>query len=288
MKKKRTEKQLLEKEKFLDLSLTKSMYDYDTDAQAYKSLVEAAGMISDGSHIEDADEKAAYLEGLSDKQLLKVAHRDRIKMFLASDETQDRDGDVIKLDGWDLTEWEANPVLLKQHDRRQVIAKGLKAEVMDFEGKKGLYVVGYFPTKDISPEADQAFKEVESGLLTSTSVGFAYKEYSYFEDEQSAKEAGVQWPYGVLVKSAILRELSVVTIGSNPVATTVKNSPSEESEKTETEKFFEKELVLLKEENKALAARLEALENPQLSDEEKEKQASDAAILDFFKEKAEA
>lgn len=140
----------------------------------------------------------------------------RVKRFLASDETVDSYGDIIKADGWDLkTRFKANPVIMWIHDYWQPpVGSGIKAKV---ENKKELMIDALFMTVDQYPWADTIFKMVDAGFLRGNSVGFIPLKILYVEDEDERKELGLgKW--GVVFIKQILLEDSVCPIGSNPAA----------------------------------------------------------------------
>lgn len=89
--------------------------------------------------------------------------------FLISNGAEDRDGDVIEVDGWELDAYKLNPVILWAHDARQLpIAKAETIGVSD----GALKSTALFPEKGLSPFADQVFGFVKGGFLRGASVGF--------------------------------------------------------------------------------------------------------------------
>ena len=93
----------------------------------------------------------------------------RILEFTGSTETMDRDGEIIKADGWDLKNYKNNPVVLFGHDYGSLpVAKCVKAWV---EGGK-LKFQDQFPTADEYEYADTVYKLCKGGYLNTVSVGF--------------------------------------------------------------------------------------------------------------------
>jgi HK97 family phage prohead protease len=183
----------------------------------YKLLLKECGGVSDGSDIEDELARKAYLKDLTADELAKVINKDRIVEIIGSDESKDRHGDKILVDGWDTKNFESNPVILLNHNSRELpVAKALKVwKHTTASGEKQLRFYLYFPEKDVSEQSDKVFKAIKAGLLSTSSVGFAYKSYEFARNEEHAKELGISFPYGVLIKEAELHELSIVTVPAN-------------------------------------------------------------------------
>ena len=57
---------------------------------------------------------------------------------VVSTENKDRDGDIIRQAGWDLSHFEKHPVLLTSHDYRSLLSQIGEWEDMKVTGTKGL------------------------------------------------------------------------------------------------------------------------------------------------------
>ncbi len=109
-------------------------------------------------------------------------------------ENLDRYHEVIKLDGWDLTHYRANPVVLWGHDHNRLIGMATSVEIRD--GK--MIAKGKFaPTE----EGQEKRRLYDLGFLKATSVGFMEKERE-----------------GNLITKAELLEFSFVSVPANPYA----------------------------------------------------------------------
>lgn len=172
------------------------------------------------------------------------------KIFVASDETVDRHGEVIAVDGWKLENFKENPTLLWAHDQKH--PKIGNAESIGFktiDGKKKLVFKPAFHKKD---ELSRLISElVEDGWINSVSVGFMPLEYDRDTD--------------TITKSELL-EISFVNVPANPSARQVAKEKGFDDEiiktlipETEEEK---KELRLkeLEEEIKEANQKIENLE----------------------------
>ncbi len=171
---------------------------------------------------------------------------DEVIEILASDETVDRDYDIIKAKGWQVDNWLKNGALLYGHDPSSpfnVIGKPVAAEV---RGSK-LYVQVKLAKVGTSPTHDAVRSLIEQKILKGVSVGFK-------SDDYEPNEFG-----GRTFKSQELLELSVVPVPANPSARMLVKSFGEEAEKNligddiitkeDVEKIVEK-MLTLKDENK--------------------------------------
>lgn len=123
-------------------------------------------------------------------------------LFVASDEAPDRIRDVIRADGWDLTQFKRNPSILWSHDYS--IAPIGKAPQVWVDGKQLLNTVAFDHEDEFA-----AFIEgkVSRGMVRAESVGFRPLEFSF------DKENG-----GVIFTKQELLEISIVSVGMHPKA----------------------------------------------------------------------
>jgi HK97 family phage major capsid protein len=89
-------------------------------------------------------------------------------LFVMSDGTVDRTGDVIEQAGWDIEEFRSNPIALFNHDKNQVIGQWADVAV------KGGRLVGRlkFAEPGTSALVDTVRSLVAQGILRAVSVGF--------------------------------------------------------------------------------------------------------------------
>jgi len=122
---------------------------------------------------------------------------DNEKMFVASDEVEDRQGEVIMQDGWDLVGFKKNPVVQWAHDSNEpAIARAEKIGFKMVNGKKKLVYQPVFHRK--TPMSNYIADLVDAGIITMSSVGFKPIEQ---EDNKYIK--------------AELLEISLVNVGAN-------------------------------------------------------------------------
>lgn len=122
--------------------------------------------------------------------------------FVASTASEDRMGDIIRQDGWDLGAYQKNPVVLFGHNHDQPIGRAHNVKVVngaltaDFE----------FAPEHVNPFAAQVGRMVEAGFLKAVSVGFRPLAY------KPMKSGGLEF-----TKSELL-EISVVSVPANAEA----------------------------------------------------------------------
>lgn len=118
----------------------------------------------------------------------------------------DRDGDTIKVSGWDLAEWKANPVVLWAHDHSiPAVARGLSAK------KTGGALVSRaaFPLREVYEFGGMIGDLVKAKILNTASVGFIPREFQLVDTEER---------FGFDFRKMSLLEWSVVNVPSNPGA----------------------------------------------------------------------
>lgn len=116
---------------------------------------------------------------------------------IATDETKDRDGDIITLDGWEIENYLKNPVILANHTYsiENIIGKATKIYAQNNQ----IIVEGVFSKSNpLGVLAQRLYKE---GMLKTVSVGFIGKERQ-----------------GEKITKKELLELSFVAVPSNPSA----------------------------------------------------------------------
>lgn len=152
---------------------------------------------------------------------------ERVLQFVGSDETADRDDDIIEVSGWDLKNFKKNPVILFGHDYRSpAVAKAVKVE-KDLENKQLVFDVKFPTTDELSSNGienasehakfvDTLYNLYKHGYMKATSVGFIPKKWTRRDDgDQSEKP---EYARGVRFMQQELLELSLVPVPANPSA----------------------------------------------------------------------
>ena len=132
----------------------------------------------------------------------QISSNGKVFSFVASTSSEDRMGDVIRQDGWQLDAYQKNPIVLFGHDHSQPIGRAHNVKVVngaltaDFE----------FAPEEVNPFAAQVGRMVEAQFLKAVSVGFRPLEY------KPMKSGGLEF-----TKSELL-EISVVSVPANAEA----------------------------------------------------------------------
>lgn len=116
----------------------------------------------------------------------------------------DRHGDVVLQDGWDITMFKKNPVILNSHnygDAADVIGKASNVRV---EAKKLQGVITFAVNEN--PKAKVIFDLYAGGYLNAFSVGFIPTEF------KTNKDGTTDW---YTIKAAELLEVSAVSVPAN-------------------------------------------------------------------------
>jgi HK97 family phage prohead protease len=134
------------------------------------------------------------------------------KEFILSDSSQDRMGDIIMSDGWDITAFKLNPIALFNHNPNHPIGKwsNLRVENGALRGHLDLAPEG------ISPRIDEIRRLIEAGILQAVSVGFRPTEYEPIDKKNPF--SGCKYTKQELI------ETSLVSVPANPNALAVAKS----------------------------------------------------------------
>lgn len=118
--------------------------------------------------------------------------------IIISTEDADRHGETIMIDGWDLSFFESNPVVLWAHDYGS-LPIGMATKV--YKDGKNLIAEGVFAPAEANPLAQQVRKLYELGMMNATSIGAIVLEQN-----------------GPVISKAELLEFSFVPVPANPYA----------------------------------------------------------------------
>lgn len=135
--------------------------------------------------------------------LQKATNGNAVGTFVLSEESPDRMGDIIEVEGWDFSNFKKNPIALWQHDHDKPIGSWRNIRV------KGKQLLGdlYLGSTRL---ADMAQQLIEDGILKAVSVGFVPVEHEPLDEEK---------PYGGWrIKASELLEVSLVSVPAHPQA----------------------------------------------------------------------
>ena len=152
-------------------------------------------------------EAARLCQGFVDRSAPGGENESRCVSWIFSNEQVALDSHTIKTDGWDLDDYQRNPVLLFAHDDGSPpLGRVTRIE------KRGPLLVGdtEFADAETYPFADTIFKLVKRGFLNAVSVSWFPLEY------KPARERSR--PDGIDFLRQKLLEISVVPVPANPAA----------------------------------------------------------------------
>ena len=131
---------------------------------------------------------------------IKVASDAEGTIFVASEESEDRMGDIIDVGGWDITEFRKNPVVMLNHDYG-ILPIGVVKSIAT-EGKQLIARVQW----DMEDELAAFVRgKYERGIMRAVSVGFRPLEWDAMGK-------------GIHFKKQELLELSAVSVPAHPHA----------------------------------------------------------------------
>ena len=161
--------------------------------------------------------KLSVLEGTSKDEGDKVS-----LSFVASTGTPDRMGDIVSPRGWDLANYQRNPIVLLNHNPSELpIGRGnVRFSNERLWKDRKLLIDIDFDMND--PASARIGNKVKNGFLNAVSVGFNPKGSVKRGDLEEA-----HWAYttkgGMFFDKAELLEVSVVSIPANPEATVLQS-----------------------------------------------------------------
>ena len=141
--------------------------------------------------------------------------------FVLSDESVDRQGDIVRAKGWDLSSFRTNPIALFAHSHEKIIGvwKNVRVQGKQLLGDLKLAEPG------TSPLVDETRRLIEQRILKAVSVGFQPMELEPRDKDRP-------W-IGKDIMKASLMEVSVVAVPANPNAITLAKACSSNPEALE-------------------------------------------------------
>ena len=129
--------------------------------------------------------------------------------FIVSTDAEDRDGDIVKQEGWSFDEFNNNPIALLQHDHKQPIGKWSNIRTAKASNGRMQTTAELTLAPPVSDLLKYAHALVDANILNATSVGFAVKA------AEKRKSADGRPTRGHIIHKAVLREISVVSVPAN-------------------------------------------------------------------------
>lgn len=141
----------------------------------------------------------------------------RTYRFVASEESADRMGDIIRVGGWNLAPFKSNPIGLWNHDPGCPISTVGDMQKATGERPPRLYESMTFPKAGSSPDSDVARALVDEGVIKAVSVGFLPELVTWPESDEERTLLGVG-RFGCIYEKQEQLELSLCSIPCHPSA----------------------------------------------------------------------
>lgn len=136
---------------------------------------------------------------------------------IASDDSEDRYGDIVVADGWTLANYAKNPVWLVDHSYEVGSIVGVGRDVKVAGGR---LVASYHPDPVDSGECTSVcLAKLDAGSLRTVSVGFMPIRWERISDDKG------NWTGGFRFLEQDLLEISWVAVPANPNATLLSAQP---------------------------------------------------------------
>lgn len=142
----------------------------------------------------------------------------RVIRFIGSDESLDRDGDTISVDGWDVSAYMKNPVVIYGHDYSSLPIARTVSVTPDKRARQLIFDIKFPTIEELSSNpatpsehalrVDAIYNMAKAGILNTVSVGFRGIDYE-------------ATPTGRAYKKQELMEISIVPIPANPNAVAI-------------------------------------------------------------------
>lgn len=134
---------------------------------------------------------------------------DRVRRVIVSDESVDRYNTTFAADGWEIRNYEANPVLLWCHNA-SALPLGKATPIR--QGKLLLADCEFF-TAELNPDADRVLRMLDAGILA-VSHRFSPIEEEYAPERETGDWRDYVYP-PIDYKRQELLEVSIVTVPGN-------------------------------------------------------------------------
>ena len=143
----------------------------------------------------------------------------RVLRFVGSDQSIDRDNERILVEGWKLTNYRKNPVVLVNHNPFDLPVAKTKRVWIDKDNKTLKFDI-QFPEPEVSSVGDTLYKLYSGGFMSATSVGFKPN------PEKMVYGDGNKQPRVTFGEQELL-EISLVSVPANPRALLTQKSISD-------------------------------------------------------------
>lgn len=167
-----------------------------------------------GIPLKTKDDEEALGQDYVNIEIKELNETEKSFWAVASDESEDRVKDIIRVEGWNLKNYKNNPVGLFVHNYYD-LPVFRSSEIKINKDTKQLLFKPVFSTHD---RARDVFNCYAQGFMKTFSVGFAPKEYT-FRNEDDKWGGGIEY-----TKGHELLEISAVPVPANPNARVIDDS----------------------------------------------------------------
>lgn len=214
--------QLANKEPITEETI-KRMYSYLSRAEVYydPDNTEACGTISfllwggkaglrwSESKLKEIEQNRKVMNKIERlAEVRNVNEVERTAQFVISTESIDRHGTSFKLDGWDLSTYNRNPIVGYNHEVSGSNPDTIIGTSRVFRDGDALIGEVTFEREGNNPLADKVFNKMQDGILKMASVGAIPHEYRYGKEEDEDRNT-------IYFTRQELVEWSIVSAGSN-------------------------------------------------------------------------
>lgn len=182
----------------------------------------------------------AELSRKLDTSISNVDDEKRIISFIFSTNGVDRKGDTLNSGGWEVEDFNKNPVFLWQHDITEQplgIIQNLRVEKNNLVGEVEFWYNKKDPAywSDFDKKADSVYEQYKRGFIKGASVRFKPLD---FEESSTTKN-------GINYTKQYLLEISAVSIPDNADALAERNIDKEVATKVDANKMAETLIKLM-------------------------------------------
>jgi phage head maturation protease len=227
----------------------KRMYSYLSRAEVYYDAdnTEACGTISfllwggkaglrwSESKLKEIDKNRKVMNKIERlAEVRNINEVERTAQFVISTESIDRHGTSFKLDGWDLSTYDRNPIVGYNHEVSGSNPDTIIGTSRVFRDGDALIGEVTFEREGNNPLADKVFNKMQDGILKMASVGAIPHEYRYGKEDDEDRNT-------IYFTRQELVEWSIVSAGSNRDA--FKRSADQVDELKKSLEVVEEEVV---------------------------------------------
>lgn len=153
----------------------------------------------------------------------KDAKPERVRRFVGTSETKDRDGEIALISSWDFTNYVKNPVVLWMHNHGELPLGKTVGLYKDEVNKLIYFDIELSESYEFAKTVD---KLVEEGVLSAVSVGFRVLDWTWDEKADAL----------VFTKTELF-EISIVNVPANQDALVQDGSKGAEEDVTKSVEF---------------------------------------------------